>query len=131
VIVVDASALVELLLQTPVGTRVEKRLERNDDEVHAPHLVDIEIAHALRRLVRMGEVSTPRAEEAIADLLDFDVYRYPHVDLLDRAWTIRANVTVYDAMYIALAEALGAPLLTCDARLSAAPGHSARIELIQ
>ena len=130
-IVVDASALVELLLQTPVGTRVEKRLERNDDEVHAPHLVDIEIAHALRRLVRMGEVSTPRAEEAIADLLDFDVYRYPHVDLLDRAWTIRANVTVYDAMYIALAEALGAPLLTCDARLSAAPGHSARIELIQ
>jgi len=131
VIVVDASALVELLLQTPLGIRVERRLVRGSDDLHAPHLVDVEITHALRRLVRMGELSASRAAEAIADLVDFDLHRYPHVDLLDRAWTLRVNLTAYDAMYVTLSEALDAPLVTCDAPLSATPGHSARIELIR
>ena len=129
-IVVDASALLEFLLQTPTGRRVEERLFRDDDELHAPHLVDVEILQGLRRLVRTREVSPGRADGAIADLIDLRLHRHPHVDLLGRAWKLRDNVTAYHAVYIALAEALDAPLLTCDGPLAASPGHSARIEAI-
>lgn len=129
-IVVDASALLEFLLQTPLGTRVEARLFRDRDEFHSPHLADVEVTQALRRLVRSGEVSHDRATDVMTDLTDFDLHRHPHVDLLTRAWKLRENVTVYDAMYIALAEALDAPMVTCDAPLGRAPGHRARIEVI-
>lgn len=129
-IIVDASALLEFLLQTPRGTRVEARLYQGRDEFHAPHLVDVEVAQGLRRLVRTGEVSADRATEAIADLADLDVHRHAHLDLLARAWKLRDNLTAYDAMYIALAEALDAPLITCDGPLGKAPGHRARIEVI-
>lgn len=130
-IVVDASALLEFLLQTPLGTRIEARLFRDDDEFHSPHLVDVEVTQGLTRLVRAGEVSPDRAAEAIADLADLDVHRHSHVDLLTRAWKLRENVTAYDAMYVALAEALDAPIVTCDAPLARAPGHRARIEAIE
>jgi predicted nucleic acid-binding protein len=130
VIVVDASALLEFLLQTPLGARVEARLFRGHEEFHAPHLADVEVTQGLRRLVRAGEVSPDRAAEALADLTDFDLHRHPHLDLLTRAWKLRENVTAYDAMYVALAEALDAPIVTCDAPLARAPGHGARIELI-
>jgi predicted nucleic acid-binding protein len=130
VIVVDASALLEFLLQTRLGTRVEARLFRSDDELHAPHLVDVEVTQGLRRLVRSGEVSADRATEAIADLASLDLHRHPHLDLLPRAWKLRENITPYDAMYVALAEALDAPCLTCDAPLAKAPGHRATIELL-
>ena len=129
-IVVDASALLEFLLQTPRGRRVETRLFRDEDELHAPHLADVEVTQALRRLVRAGEVSPGRAAEAIADLTDLDMFRHPHFDLLDRAWKLRENITAYDAMYVALAEALDAFIVTCDAALANAPGHRARIEVI-
>lgn len=129
-IIVDASALLEFLLQTPRGTRVEARLYQGRDEFHAPHLVDVEVAQGLRRLARTGEVSADRATEAIADLADLDVHRHAHLDLLARAWKLRDNLTAYDAMYIALAEALDAPLITCDGPLGKAPGHRARIEVI-
>jgi predicted nucleic acid-binding protein len=131
VIVIDASALLEFLLQTPTGTRVEARLFRDYDEFHVPHLLDVEIAQALRRLVRTGELSADRAAAAIGDLSDLDLHRHAHLDLVTRAWTLRANVTAYDAIYIALAEALGAPLLTCDAALAGAPGLRADVELMQ
>jgi predicted nucleic acid-binding protein len=131
VIVLDASALLEFLLQTPLGTRVEARLFRDDDEFHAPHLVDVEVTQGLRRLVRMGEVSPNRAAEAIADLADLDLHRHAHLDLLSRAWALRENLTAYDAMYVALAEALDAPVVTCDRPLAEAPGHHARIEAIE
>jgi predicted nucleic acid-binding protein len=131
VIVLDASALLEFLLQTPLGTRVEARLFRDDDEFHSPHLVDVEVTQGLRRLVRAGEVSPERAAEAIADLADLDLHRHPHIDLLTRAWKLRENVTAYDAMYVALAEALDAPIVTCDAPLARAPRHRARIEAIE
>ena len=129
-IVVDASALLEFLLQTSLGARVEARLFGEEDELHAPHLLDVEIVQGLRRLVRTGEVSSGRAEEAIADLTDLDLHRHAHLDLLDRAWKLRDNISAYDAMYVALAEAIEAPIVTCDSPLAKAPGHRARIEVI-
>ena len=129
-IVVDASALLEFLLQTPLGTRIEARLFRQDDELHAPHLVDVEVVQGLRRLVRAGEVSPGRADEAIADLADLDLHRHPHLDLVDRAWKLRDNISIYDGVYVALAEAIDAPLVTCDRPLAKAPGHRARIEVV-
>jgi predicted nucleic acid-binding protein len=131
VIVVDASALLEFLLQTALGTRVEARLFRDQDELHAPHLLDVEVVQGLRRLVRSGEIPSVRANEAIGDLADLDLHRHGHLDLLDRAWRLRDNLTVYDAMYVALAEAIAAPVVTCDHPLGKAPGHRARIEVIR
>jgi predicted nucleic acid-binding protein len=130
VIVVDASALLEFLLQTPLGTRVEARLFQDRDELHSPHLIDVEVTQGLRRLVRAGEVSAARAAEAIQDLIDLDLHRHAHLDLLTRAWKLRENVTAYDAMYVALAEALDATVVTCDTPLAKAPGHRAHIEVI-
>ena len=130
-IVVDASALLEFLLQTPLGTRVEDRLFRDLDEFHSPHLVDVEVTQGLRRLVRAGELSPHRAADAIADLGDLDLHRHPHLDLLGRAWKLRENVTAYDAMYVALAEALDAPIVTCHTPLAKTPGHRAHIEVIE
>ena len=129
-IVVDASALLEFLLQTPLGTRVEARLFQDRVEFHSPHLIDVEVTQGLRRLVRAGEVSPDRAAEAIQDLIDLDLHRHAHLDLLTRAWKLRENVTAYDAMYVALAEALDARVVTCDTPLAKAPGHRAHIEVI-
>lgn len=129
-IVVDASALLEFLLQTPIGVRVEDRIFRDAGELHAPHLVDVEVVQGLRRLVRMGEVSSGRADEAIVDLADLDLHRHPHVDLLGRAWKLRDNVSAYDAMYVALAEAIDATIVTCDRPLAKAAGRGTRIEAI-
>jgi predicted nucleic acid-binding protein len=130
-IVVDASALLEFLLQTPLGARVEARLFRDENEFHAPHLVDVEVVQGLRRLVRTNEVSAGRAGEAIADLTELDLHRHPHLDLVGRAWKLRDNISAYDSMYVALAEAIDAPIVTCDAPLAKAPGHRAKIELIE
>jgi predicted nucleic acid-binding protein len=129
-IVIDASALLEFLLQTPLGTRVEARLFRAENEFHAPHLVDVEVVQGLRRLVRARELASGRAAEAIADLGELDLHRHAHFDLLARAWRLRDNITAYDAMYVALAEALGAPIVTCDGPLANASGHRATIQVI-
>lgn len=129
-IVVDASALLEFLLQTPLGMRIEARLFPGEEELHVPHLVDVEISQALRRLVRTGELSAGRAAEAIEDLASIDLHRHPHLELLPRAWNLRENITSYDAMYVVLAEALDAPLITCDTPLARARGHRATVELI-
>ena len=130
-IVVDASAITEFLLQTPLGMRVEARLFTVGEELHAPHLLDVEVVQALRRLVRTGDVLPVRAEEALGDLAALAIRRHSHFDLLDSAWELRDNLTAYDAMYIALAEATDAVLVTCDARLSTAPGHAAQIDVVR
>jgi predicted nucleic acid-binding protein len=130
-IVVDASAITELLLQTEIGTRVERRLYRDDDDLHAPHLIDVEVLGALRRLARAGDVLADRAEEAIEDLGLLRIIRHGHLDLATRAWELRKNFTAYDAVYLALAESLDARLVTCDRPFGAARGHSARIEVIR
>lgn len=127
-IVVDASAMTELLLQTDLGTRVERRLLR-DEDLHAPHLLDVEVLSALRRLVRTGEIASERAEDAIDDLQLLRLARHGHEDLLPRVWELRDNVTAYDAVYVALTEALDATLVTCDRGLGAATS-AARIEVI-
>ena len=130
-IVVDASAMTEFLLQTPLGSRVEARLFRDGDEFHSPHLLEVEVVQALRRLVRAGDVLADRAQEALDDLAEFDFRRHSHIHFLNRAWELRDNLTAYDAMYIALAEAIDAPLVTCDGPLAATPGHAVRIEVIR
>ena len=129
-IVVDASAITELLLQTELGTRVERRLYRDEENLHAPHLLDVEVLNALRRLVSAGEVIAERAEEAIEDLGLLRIIRHGHLDLATRAWQLREKFTAYDAVYLALAESLDATVVTCDRPFGAAPGHSVRIDVI-
>ena len=120
----------EFLLQTQLGIRVEGRLYRPEEELHALHLLDVEICQTLRRLVRLGEMSAERANEVIEDQMSLDLHRHPHLELLMRAWALRGNITSYDAMYVVLAEALDVPLITCDAPLARVRGHQATVELI-
>ena len=127
-IVVDASALLALLLNTPGASEIEKRLVEASESLHAPHLIDLEITHVLRRYVSIGQLTPQQGEEALTEVSDFQINRYPHYPFLPRIWALRHNVTAYDAVYLALAESLPAPLITCDARLAAAPGHQASIE---
>jgi predicted nucleic acid-binding protein len=129
-IVIDASALLEALLRMPAAKAMEGRLFDRRETLHAPHLLDIEVAQVIRRYAASGEISSERGRIALADLADFPIRRYPHDFLLPRVWDLRHNLTAYDAAYIALAEALDAPLLTRDQRLAAAPGHYARVELV-
>lgn len=129
-IVVDASAVLEVLLLTPPSARLRQRLFTADETVHAPHLLDLEVAQVLRRYCLSGELRPARALQALEDLLDFPVTRYPHDLLLPRIWQLRHNLTAYDAAYLALAEALHAPLLTRDKALAASSGHTAKIELV-
>jgi predicted nucleic acid-binding protein len=126
VIVLDASAVLALLLG---NAAIAARIGRAGESLAAPHLLDVEVAHVLRRLQAAGELSEERGRQALEDLADLDVDRYPHCDFLPRVWELRRNLTAYDAVYVALAEALRAPLLTLDERLAASPGHRARVEL--
>jgi len=130
VIVVDASTVLEALLRTPAGTAVEERLFRTGETLHAPHLIDLEIAQVLRRHARRGWLTANHCRMVLDAMAEFPLARYPHAALLPRAWALRDKLTAYDAAYVALAETLGAPLLTRDRRIAAAPGHGASIELI-
>ena len=128
-IVLDASAAVDWFLQTPAGLRIERRIYSRNESLHAPHLLDLEVAQVLRRLVRENAVSAHRAGQAIQDLLELRLTRYPHFVLLPRIWQLRHNLTAYDAAYVALAEELDAVLISRDSRLTSASGHSASVEL--
>ena len=128
-IVLDASAVIELLLQTAIGKRVARRIAARSQGLHSPHLVDVEVLQVLRRWEARGALSSDRAAEAVVDLAQLDLRRHPHDVLSSRIWELRANVTAYDAAYLALAEALRAPLLTTDGRLARAPGHRATVEV--
>lgn len=129
-IVVDASVLLESLLRTPASEAVDARLLRSSRGLHAPHLIDVEVAQIVRRYAGMGEIGEERGRSALADLHDFPLRRYPHGVLLPRIWELRHNLTAYDAAYVALAEALEAPFLTRDKRLAGMAERHVEIELI-
>lgn len=128
-IVVDASAAVDYLLAAGAFDRIAARFAAPRESLHAPHLLDIEVAHALRRLVITRTIPASRAEEALEDYADLRMRRYAHRPLLPRIWELRSNMTAFDAAYVALAEALGASLVTSDGALARARGHEATIEL--
>ncbi len=128
-IVLDASAAVDWLLQTPAGQHIERRIYARNDTLHSVHLLDVEIAQVLRRLVRERALTPKRAEEAIDDLGALRVTRYAPVLMLRRIWRLRQNLSAYDAAYVALAEELKAPLITRDRRIARAPGHTAAVEV--
>jgi len=130
IVVVDASAAVEYLLQTALGVRVGALIESAD--VAAPELLDAEVLAVLRREVLMGRLAERRATEAVSDLRDWGIERLPHKTLLDAAWKLRGHVTAYDALYVAAAQMRGATLVTADGPLSRAPAlgvvvHSVRL----
>jgi predicted nucleic acid-binding protein len=129
--VLDASALVELLLGTETGRSIAARIADPRLALHIPHLADVEVTQALRRYVREGALDADSASAALGDLQSLDLDRHGHEPLLDRVWALRDNLTAYDAVYVALAEALECTLLTCDGRLARAPGLSGRVELVR
>jgi predicted nucleic acid-binding protein len=128
VIVIDASALVELLVAgTPRAARLAARVRQ--ETLHAPHLIDVEVLSVLRSLEARRTLTTAEATRAAQDLAALAMTRYPHDVLSSRIWQLRANLTSYDASYIALAESLRVPVVTCDAKLAGSPGHRATVEL--
>lgn len=128
-IVLDASAAVDWLLQTPAGQRIDDRIYSSNAALHAPHLLDLEVAQVLRRLAHQRVVPPQRADEAFHDLQNLRINRYPHFVLLPRIWELRHNFSAYDAAYIVLAETLGAALLTRDRRLASTVYHAATVEV--
>jgi predicted nucleic acid-binding protein len=128
VLVVDTSAVIDALAGRPPDERLLARLG-SDGDLHAPHLLDVELLHALRRLVAAGHLSEDRAADARSDFADLTIARYEHGFLADRIWELRHDLTAYDATFVALSEALDVPLVTHDRRLAATPGHRARVEL--
>ncbi|HEV8586034.1 MAG TPA: type II toxin-antitoxin system VapC family toxin [Methylomirabilota bacterium] len=130
-IVLDASAAVELLLVTAGSAAVRERVSRIDETLHVPHLFDVEVVSALRRHRITGTLGHERAREALDDFLQLRAVRYPHQVLLPRIWELARTLTAYDAAYIALAEALRAPLVTFDGHLARTTGHRAQVELLE
>ena len=129
-IVVDASALLDALLRAPATQALEARLFESGQTLHAPHLLDLEVTQVLRRCVAAGQIDEERGRAALSDLSEFPLRRYPHVLLLPRVWELRNNFTAYDAVYVALAEVIDAPLLTRDQRLAAAAKRHVKVELV-
>ena len=128
-IVLDASAAIDWLLQTAIGQQIEARIYSRGESLHAPHLLDLEVAQVLRRLVRESVVSAQRADQALQDLLNLRLTRYPHFVFLPQIWRLRHNLSAYDAAYVALTEKLGATLITRDARLASSSAQGVSMEL--
>ncbi len=131
-IVLDASAVVCLLLNTPPGqaSGIRRRVVEVGGPIYVPHLADVEVAQVLRRFVLRGELSSARAGMALTALRALPLVRYPHSPFLPRVWALRDNLTAYDGVYVALAEALAAPLLTLHARIQRAPGLQTRVDVV-
>lgn len=130
-IVLDSSAAVDLILAIGGHRLIAERLNRPGETLHAPHLIDPEVLSALRRLVLRREIGASRAQLALEDFRELRLQRYPHGALLERIWALRSNLSAFDAAYVALAEALDAPLVTADGGLARAPGHTAQVEVFR
>jgi predicted nucleic acid-binding protein len=128
--VVDASVLTEYLAEGEGMEVARRRLLADRATLWAPHLVDAEVGHALRRGVRRGEVSAEVAAEALEDLISMPLRRVRHRELVPRAWELRENLSFYDALYVSLAELLEHPLVTFDGRLAGAPGMRIEVEVL-
>ncbi|HEV2998261.1 MAG TPA: type II toxin-antitoxin system VapC family toxin [Solirubrobacteraceae bacterium] len=126
-LVVDASALVAYLTTGEHAEEVRTHLLAPHEALWAPHLIDAEVGHVLRRSVLTGELGASTARSALVDLADLPLRRAPHRGLLPRAWALRENLSFYDGLYVALAERLRARLLTLDGRIAGAPGIRASI----
>ena len=129
-IVLDASAALELLLNTGKGKLIAQEIISGQTTLHAPHLIDLEIVQSLRRYVLSGNMSEARAMTAINHWLQLDVARYPHEPFIATIWQYRNNITAYDAAYVALAKVLKATLVTCDNALAEITGLDKSIEVI-
>ncbi|WP_228282450.1 type II toxin-antitoxin system VapC family toxin [Rubrobacter tropicus] len=126
----DASAAATVLLNRGAdASRIRERMGRAGDDLHAPHLFEVEVASVLRRYALNGSLSPGRARLALGRLATLSISLYPHTALLPRVWELRDNISAYDAAYIALAETLEAPLVTRDAKLARAPGIRAEVEV--
>jgi predicted nucleic acid-binding protein len=128
VIVVDTSAVIAALAGKSTNEELIRRLSE-DGDLHAPHLIDVEVVHVLRRLATTGDLTQDRAEDVRSDFSELSITRYAHHPLTERMWVLRHNLTAYDAAFVALAEALAVPLVTCDSALASATGHQADIQL--
>jgi len=129
-IVLDASVVVELLLASDAGTRAMARLVAVNAALHAPELLDVEVLHVLRRALAREQLTPRRAEQALRLLESLPITRHAHAPLRRRCWQLRANLSAYDATYVALAEGLGAVLMTRDERVARAPGLAADIDVV-
>lgn len=128
-LVIDASVLFEVLADTPRAVRLRARIAQDDDH-HAPQFIDAEVLSVIQRQHRVGALDPTAANQAVDDLRSWPGRRWSHRDLLGRAWELRENVRAYDALYVALAEALDTPLLTLDQRLAGAPGLRCSVEVL-
>jgi predicted nucleic acid-binding protein len=126
-IVLDASVIVELLTNGEMADAIRDELAGHDESFLVPYLIDIEVLSALRRLVSGRRIDAHRSEEFLAGLATLPVERCAHTPLIGRIWELRHNFTAYDATYIALAEATGSALYTCDEKLRG--GHRAEVVL--
>ena len=129
--VIDASTAIDLLLEIEPHAGSIARLIAGEGPLAAPHLLDAEVGQVLRRLVIGRALSAPRARDALDDLAALPIQRFAHGPLLARAFELRHNTTIYDALYLVLAEGLRAPLLTRDRALSAIPGHRAKVIVLR
>lgn len=128
-IVLDASAAIEMLLRGAASSPLVSRVFASGERIAAPHLLDLEVVQVLRRYVSAGEITAGRADQAIADYVDIRIARYPHDVLLPRIWELRQNCTAYDASYLALAESLRCPLVTCDAAIAKSAHRTVAVEV--
>lgn len=127
-LVVDTSAVLAALAADEPDPALVQRLA-DDGDLHGPHLIDTEVLHALRRMTISGALGNDRAADARGDFEELALVRYPREPLNDRVWELRHNLTAYDATFVALAEALAVPLVTCDRKLASSPAHQAEVEV--
>ena len=129
-IVIDASAALEVLTRGPAAQAVEARVFASDEILHAPELIDLEVAQVLRRFVMARRMTLALADQAMARWRDTRLQRWAHQDLLPRVWSLRDTLNAYDASYVALAEGMGVVLVTVDRKIARASGHGARVEVL-